>query len=65
MSNEIIPSQIVDLSAFNHQDAGFSVGDFKQIVYRRWKPALALGVAAFAGIFLSTALQTPEYLSET
>ncbi len=65
MSNEIIPSQIVDLNAFNNQDTGFSVGDFKQIVYRRWKPALAVGVAAFAGIFLFTVLKTPEYRSES
>jgi polysaccharide biosynthesis transport protein len=66
MSNEIIRSQTVDLNAFNNQDTtGFSVGDFKQIVYRRWKPALAVGVAAFAGIFLFTALKTPEYRSES
>ncbi len=65
MSNEIIRSQTVDLNAFNNQDAGFSVGDFKQIVYRRWKPALVVGVAAFAGIFLFTALKTPEYRSES
>jgi len=64
MSNEIIRSEI-DLSALNNSEAGFSLADFKQIVYRRWKPALALGLTTFTGIFLFTALQTPEYRSES
>ncbi len=64
MSNEIIRSEI-DLSALNIQEPGFSVADFKQVVYRRWKPALAVGITAFTGIFLFTALQTPKYLSES
>ena len=65
MSNEIIRSQTVDLSNLNPQETGFSLAEFKQIVYRRWKPALAVGITAFAGLFLFTALKTPEYLSET
>ena len=64
MSNEIIRSEI-DLSTLNSSDAGFSLADFKQIVYRRWKPSLALGLTAFTGIFLFTALKTPEYRSES
>ncbi len=64
MSNEIIRSEI-DLGALNIQEPGFSVADFKQVVYRRWKPALAVGITAFTGIFLFTALQTPKYLSES
>ncbi len=65
MSNEIIRSQSVDLSALNTQETGFSLAEFKQIVYRQWKPALAVGITAFTGIFLFIALKTPEYLSET
>ena len=64
MSNEIIRSEI-DLGALSTQEPGFSVADFKQVVYRRWKPALAVGITAFTGIFLFTALQTPKYLSES
>ncbi|WP_319421346.1 GumC family protein [Pleurocapsa sp. FMAR1] len=64
MSNEIIRSEI-DLGALNTQEPGFSVADFKQVVYRSWKPALAVGITAFTGIFLFTALQTPEYVSES
>ncbi len=64
MSNEIIRSEI-DLGALNTQEPGFSVADFKQVVYRRWKPALAVGITAFTGIFLFSALQTPKYLSES
>lgn len=68
MSKEIIRSQTVDLSALNlshNQEPGFSLADFKQVVYRRWKPALAVGIASFTGIFLLTALKTPEYRSES
>ena len=68
MSKEIISSQTVDLSALNisqNQETGFSLADFKQVVYRRWKPALAVGIASFTGIFLLTALRTPEYRSES
>jgi len=68
MSKEIIRSQTVDLSALNldhNQEQNFSLADFKQVVYRRWKPALAVGIASFTGIFLLTALRTPEYRSES
>ena len=65
MSNKIIRSETIDLSDLNTQETGFSLTDFKQVVYRRWKPALAVGITAFTGIFLFTALQTPEYRSES
>ena len=68
MSKEIISSQTVNLSASNiahNQETGFSAADFKQVVYRRWKPALAVAIASFTGIFLLTALKTPEYRSES
>ena len=65
MSNEIIRSDVVDLSALNTQETGFSLAEFKQIVYRRWTPALAVGITVFTGLFLATALKTPEYRSET
>lgn len=65
MSNEIIRSETIDLSALNSQENGFSLADFKQVVYRRWKPALAIGITAFTGIFLFTALKIPEYRSES
>ncbi|MGL5940598.1 MAG: GumC family protein [Waterburya sp.] len=64
MSNEITKSEI-DFSALNNQEASFSLADFKQVVYRRWKPALLMGITAFTGIFLLTALKTPEYRSES
>ena len=65
MSNEIIRSQTIDLSALNTEENSFSLAELKQIVYRRWKPALAIGITAFTGIFLFTALKTPEYRSES
>ncbi|MGF1590957.1 MAG: GumC family protein [Pleurocapsa sp.] len=65
MSNEIIKSETIDLSVFNTQESGFSLSDLKQIVHRRWKPALAVGITAFTGIFLLIALKTPKYSSET
>ncbi|MGL5833877.1 MAG: GumC family protein [Waterburya sp.] len=68
MSKENIRHQTVDLSAINsahYQETGFSVTEFKQVIYRRWKPALGVGIASFTGIFLLTALQTPKYLAES
>ena len=68
MSNEIIKSGTIDLSnltGLRDRETGFSLSDFKQVVYRRWKPALAVGIASFTGIFLLTALKTPEYRSES
>ena len=64
MSNEVIRSE-VDLSAIQIPDQSFSLAEFKQIVYRRWKPALAVGIASFTVIFLFIALKTPKYRSET
>jgi polysaccharide biosynthesis transport protein len=64
-NNAIVKPNVVDLSHLNPQDSGLSLSDIKQVIYRRWKPALAVAVVAFTGIFLKTALQTPEYQSET
>jgi polysaccharide biosynthesis transport protein len=65
MSNEIIRNDTVDLSVLNTQEPGFSLAELKQIIYRRWKPALTMAIAASTGMFLFMALQTPEYISET
>ena len=65
MNNSIIKSEVIDLSALNNQESGFSLEEFKQTIYRRWKPALAVAILSSTGIFLSSALQTPQYLSET
>jgi capsular exopolysaccharide synthesis family protein len=64
-NNAIVKPNVVDLSHLNPQDSGLSLSDIKQVIYRRWKPALLVAVVAFTGIFLKTALQTPEYQSET
>jgi polysaccharide biosynthesis transport protein len=64
-NNAIVKPNVVDLSHLNSQDSGLSLSDIKQVIYRRWKPALAVAVVAFTGIFLKAALQTPEYQSET
>jgi polysaccharide biosynthesis transport protein len=68
MSKENIRLQAVDLNTVNfahYQETGFSLTEFKQVIYRRWKPALGVGIASFTGIFLLTALQTPKYLAES
>ena len=65
MNNQIIKSETVDLSTLNPSETGFTISDFKQIIYRRWKPALAVAITAFTGMFLNTALKTPQYRSET
>lgn len=62
MNHPIVNSEFVQLPP---QEAGFSLSDLKQIVFRRWKPALIVGTAVFAGIFVPTMLQTPLYQSET
>lgn len=62
MSNTLIRPEIIHLPV---QETGFSIADLKQIVYRKWKPALAIATTVFAGIFLPTLLQTPQYQSET
>jgi polysaccharide biosynthesis transport protein len=65
MSNEIIKPKIFDLDTINNQESEFSLGEIKQTLYRQWKPALAIAIFAFTGIFLFTALKTPQYISET
>ena len=66
MSQENTNSRAVDLSSLNIQDSeSFSLAELKQVIYRRWKPALTVGVVSFTGIFLLTALKTPEYRSES
>lgn len=62
MNNGIVNSEFVQLPP---QETGFSLSDIKQIVFRRWKPALAVGAVVFAGIFIPTMLRTPQYKSET
>lgn len=65
MSNAITKTDVIDLSVLNPQESSFSPSEIKQIIYRRWKPALAVGITAFAAIFISNILKTPEYRSET
>lgn len=62
MNHPIVNSDFIQLPP---QETSFSLSDIKQIVFRRWKPALAVGTAIFAGIFIPTMLQTPLYKSET
>ena len=62
MNNGIVNSEFVQLPP---QETGFSLSDIKQIVFRRWKPALAVGAVVFAGIFIPIMLRTPQYKSET
>ena len=63
MMNSGAPQQeYVDLPS---QEAGFSISELKQIIFRRWKPALAVGSVVFAGMFVPTLLETPLYRSET
>ena len=62
MSNGIIRPDTVH---HHHEEPGFSLSDIKQIIYRKWKPALAVTIVAFAGIFASEAVKTPQYRSET
>lgn len=61
MNNTIVRSDFVNLPA---QETGFSLSDFKQILYRRWKPALALGIMAFGVVLIPKLLSTPQYRSE-
>ena len=62
MTNTLVKPDVIHLPS---SETGFSLSDLKQIVFRRWKPALAVGAIAFAGVFIPTLLQTPEYQSET
>ncbi len=65
MNKATIRSDTVDLSSLPPQESGISVAEIQQIIYRRWKPALAAGIIAFSGVFMTTALKTPEYRSQT
>ncbi|VEP12231.1 Capsular exopolysaccharide biosynthesis protein [Hyella patelloides LEGE 07179] len=62
MNNPINNPEFVQLPS---QETGFSLSELKQIIFRRWKPALIVGTTVFAGIFIPTMLQTPKYQSET
>ena len=62
MNNSLNNSEFVQLPS---QETSFSLNDLKQIIFRRWKPALAIGAVVFAGIFIPTMLKTPQYKSET
>ena len=62
MNNGIVNTEFVQLPP---QETGFSLSDIKQILFRRWKPALAVGAVVFAGIFIPIMLRTPQYKSET
>ena len=61
MSNNIAKSEFVNLPV---QETGFSLSDFKQILYRRWKPALAVGIIAFGAVLIPKLLSTPQYRSD-
>ncbi|MDJ0898535.1 MAG: polysaccharide biosynthesis tyrosine autokinase [Xenococcus sp. MO_188.B8] len=45
-------------------EAGFSLSDFKQIIYRRWKPALTVGIITFGAVLIPNLLATPQFRSE-
>ena len=62
MNSNVVNQNFVQLPP---QETGFSLSDLKQIIFRRWKPALAVGSIVFAGIFIPTILETPLYQSET
>lgn len=62
MNKEATNPEFVHLPS---QETSFSFSELKQIVFRRWKPALAVGAVVFAGIFVPTMLKTPQYQSET
>ncbi|MGK7935371.1 MAG: GumC family protein [Xenococcaceae cyanobacterium] len=62
MTNTLAKSEVIQLPS---SETGFSLSDLKQIVFRRWKPALAVGAIAFIGVFIPTLIETPKYKSET
>ena len=61
MNNTIVKSDFVNLPV---QEPGFSLSDFKQILYRRWKTALAVGIIAFGAVLIPNLLATPKYRSD-
>ncbi len=64
MSQNIINPEHIQLP-LPPQEEGMSISELKQIIFRRWKPALAVGATVFAGIFIPTILQRPLYKSES
>ena len=62
MNNTIIKPDLVN---FPDYETGFSLSDLKQIIYRRWKPALAVGIITFGVVLIPKLLATPQYLSNT
>ena len=62
MTNTLAKPEVIQLPS---SETGFSLSDLKQIVFRRWKPALAIGAISFVGIFTPTLLETPQYQSKT
>ena len=62
MTNTLEKPDIIHLPS---SETGFSLSDLKQIVFRRWKPALVVGAITFVGVFIPTLLETPKYKSET
>ncbi|MGK7952424.1 MAG: GumC family protein [Xenococcaceae cyanobacterium] len=62
MTNTLAKPEVINLPS---AETGFSLEDLKQIVMRRWKPALAVGAITFIGVFIPTLLETPKYKSET
>jgi len=64
MSQNIINPEHIQLP-LPPQEEGMSISELKQIIFRRWKPALAVGATVFAGIFIPTVLQKSLYKSET
>ena len=62
MTSTVAKPDIIHLPS---SETGFSLSDLKQIVFRRWKPALAVGAITFVGVFIPTLIETPKYKSET
>ena len=61
MNNTMMKSDHVSLPDY---EAGFSLSDFKQIIYRRWKPALTVGIITFGAVLIPNLLATPQFRSE-
>ncbi len=61
MNHTIVKSDFVNIPI---QEKDFSLSDFKQILYRRWKPALAVGIISFGAVLIPKLLDTPQYRSD-
>jgi capsular exopolysaccharide synthesis family protein len=62
MTNTIATPEVIQLPV---QESGLSLSELRQSLICKWKPALAIGIIAFGGIFIPTILQTPKYQSES